>query len=308
MKKILYNVIFLLNNTARICFQLTHYHNHAVMSSRLEPGYTNRIGVDYGCGVVDSGYGLINYANINSVYLSTLHYSELVDLINRFSLGIWTFNQLLMFLRRLEVLSKRESEINNTTEMVRSQYESLVLEELLDRRYAGEDKPITLQEIEKDIVRKKAELAREKARIEEEKALEDMLRNESEEDRSERLKREKEEEEEYIRELEERLRIDDQNEEDDYYDLVEYTKELAQQKALQDVIDQAKKDAILQKKALIRKARQDVMDKANAEKAEGRLEELDCIMSDAYRVYELNWEHPVIKKPWIDWVSWWVFW
>ena len=284
-------------------------------------------------GQVEYYHGLINYAKMTPSDLSRLNYSGTVALINRFtSLSIWKFNQLLMFLRHLEFLSEREAEFYNT-EKIPSRYELLILDALRKKRLLGENYPITLQEIEEAKEEEKAKLAREKARIEAEKAHQEFLRNEPSEEKEKRIKREEVEKEEYYRKIERELEIQDQNEAEDYLEQVAWEKEEALEKAKQDAIDKAKQDKIDEATELFWKARREAVAKERAEKKalivakmQEKVElaiwdvrclfcaekddsedliEVDCTMSDALRVSATNLGNPVVEKTWFRLlVSW----
>jgi len=338
LKKLVYNIIFYLQTTntdftfkrhTDFTFNSPNRHTHAIMSSREQKDYKKLLKE----GQVEYYHGLVNYVEMTPSDLSKLNYSGTVALINRFtSLGIWKFNQLLMFLRHLEFLSKGEAEFYKT-ETMPSKYELLVLKALQEKRLLGEKGPITLQEIEEAKEEEKAKLAREKARIEAEKAHQEFLRTESEEDKKERIKREEEEEKEYYRKIERELEIQDQNDAEDYLEQVAREKEEALEKAKQDAIDKAKQDAIDEATELFWKARREAVAKERAEKkalivAEMREEveraisdvrclfraekdeanhliELDCVMSDAFRVSATNLGNPVVQQTWFGLLSSW---
>lgn len=296
------------------------------MSSREQEDYKELLKE----GQVEYYHGLIDYARMTPEDLSKLNYSGTVALINRFtSLGIWKFNQLLMFLRHLEFLSKGEAEFYNTEKMP-SKYELLILKALQEKRLLGENYPITLQEIEEAKEEEKAKLAREKARIEAEKAHQEFLRTESEEDKKERIKREEVVKEEYYRKIERELEIQAQIEDEDYLELVASEKEEALEKAKQDAIDKAKQDKIDEATELFWKARREAVAKERAEKKalivakmqeESELAiwdvrclfraekddsedliELDSAMSDAPRVSATNLG---VQQTWFGWATSW---
>jgi len=329
-----YNIIFYLQTThtdftfkrhTDFTYDSPNRHTHAIMSSREQEDYKELLKE----GQVEYYHGLINYAKMTPSDLSRLNYSGTVALINRFtSLSIWKFNQLLMFLRHLEFLSKGEAEFYNTEKMP-SKYELLILKALQTKRLLGENYPITLQEIEEAKEEEKAKLAREKARIEAEKAEAEMLRNETSEEKEKRIRRK----EEYYRKIERELEIQDQNDAEDYLEQVAREAEEALEKAKQDAIDKAKQDAIDEATELFWKARREAVAKERAEKkamivakmreeveraisdvrclfrAEkdeaNHLIELDCVMSDAFRVSATNLGNPVVQQTWFGLLSSW---